>query len=638
MAAVEAPTSRTGLPAEVDRGRTAQLGHRLRFWRSPSDQPAWARPTLLGIAVLASVLYASNLHRSGYAMYYAVAVKSMSVSWPAFWSGAFDPAASITIDKLAGSFALQALSARVFGYHQWSLALPQAVAGVLSVLVMYRLVRRWNGAGAGLLAAGLFAVTPIVASMFGHSMEDGVLTLCLLLAADALAVALVRARLSWLILSGVVIGLGFQTKMLQAWLVLPAFAVTYLFFAPTGWRRRVAHVTIAGGVALAVSLIWVLAWTIVPAQHRPYVDGTTTGNAFAMVFGYNGLDRIGVHLPGALQAGFTQAPSGGGAGSGAWDALLRDRFATQIGWLYPLALTGLALGLARWRRAGFGVVLWGIWLVTVAVVLSRITIQHNAYLAGLAPPLAALAASGVVWGVRAYRDRSARWLLPVILVVQVAWTVWLATRYPSFLPWLTWIAAGTAVLAAGVLAAGALRRGPASAGYTSVAVAVGVAAAVAVPTAWGLSVLNPRYAGTSFEAGAGPSGPVGVRLDDDTTDTLTPAQRRLDSYLREHRDGSIYLAATSSWRIAGQYIVPTGQPYLPLGGFSGATPYPTLAEVQRMVGAGELRYFLLGGTEGVAGITESYLVTGWVLETCAVVPTAEHGGEPGLAVYRCGTT
>lgn len=634
MSTVDAPRTRTApaMPEPDPAGRRPPV-HRLRFWRSPSDQPAWARPALLGIATLATVLYAVNLARSGYAMYYAVAVKSMSVSWPAFWTGAFDPAASITIDKLAGSFLPQALSARILGFHQWSLALPQAVEGVLAVLITYRVVRRWCGAGAGLLAAALFATTPIVASMFGHSMEDGALTLCLMLAADAFGLAMARGSLAWLTAAGGWIGLGFQAKMMQAWLMLPAFLITYLLFARARTRVRVAHLAVSGAMTLAVSLAWVLALTLVPEQHRPYVDGTTSGDAFAMVFGYNGLDRAGFHVPGALVSGFTSGSPAPGGEAGSWTALIQDRFATQIGWLYPLALAGLVLGLVRWRRTGSGTpdrpgfVFWGLWLLTAAAVLSRITIQHNAYLAVLAPPLAALAAAGAVTAWRAYRDGSARWLLPLVVILQAAWTAGLAIRYPSFLPWLAWTAPGIAVLAA----VASWRRPM----HASVA-AVAVAAAVAMPAAWGMSVLDPRYAGTSFEAGAGPSGPVGVRLDDDTTDTLTPARRRLDIYLSEHRDGRTYLAATSSWRTAGQFIVPTGHPYLPLGGFTGAAPFPTLAGVQRMVAAGELRYFVLGGADGIGGNdTESYRITSWVLATCATVPPAEHGGDPDLEVHRC---
>lgn len=150
------------LPLSAD-GSAAAASHRRRweFWRSPEGQPRWARPALLGVAAVAALLYARNLAGAGLAPFYSVAVKSMSVSWKAFCYGAFDPKATITVDKLAGSFLPQALSARIFGFHPWSLALPQVIEGVVSVLVMYRVVRRWAGPVSGVLAAGIFAATPI---------------------------------------------------------------------------------------------------------------------------------------------------------------------------------------------------------------------------------------------------------------------------------------------------------------------------------------------------------------------------------------------------------------------------------------------------------------------------------------------
>jgi 4-amino-4-deoxy-L-arabinose transferase-like glycosyltransferase len=286
-----------GEPPAGDRPR-----RRWQLWRSPAGQPRWARPALLGIAAVAGVLFAWNLSDAGYATFYSVAVKSMSVSWKAFFYGALDPGATVTIDKLAGSFVPQALSARVFGYHQWSLALPQVIEGVVAVLVMYRVVRRWVGPVAGLVAAGLLGLTPVVTSMFGHAMEDGALTVCLVLAVDAYQRAVNHARLRSLLLAGVWVGVGFQCKMLQAWMVVPALAVGYLVVAPVSWRRRLLHVGAAGVVLVAVSASWIALYTVTPAVDRPYVDGSTNNSAFAMVVGYNGLERFGIHVPGSVAA------------------------------------------------------------------------------------------------------------------------------------------------------------------------------------------------------------------------------------------------------------------------------------------------------------------------------------------------
>ncbi|WP_329582021.1 glycosyltransferase family 39 protein [Kitasatospora sp. NBC_01250] len=261
-------------------------------WRSPEGQPAYARPALLGIAAVAGLLYFWGIGQSTYHSFYADAVRSMTESWKAFVFGSYDPANTITLDKLPGFLWPQAVSARIFGFHPWALTLPQAIEGVLSVLVLYRAVRRWAGANAALLAAAAFALTPVLAGLFRTAVEDPLFTLLLLLAADAAQRAAATARLRTLLLAGVWVGLSFQAKMLESWAVLPALAAVYLIAAPTRLRRRLAHIGLAGLVTLVVSASWVLLATVTPAQDRPYIDGTTNNSAFSMVVGYNFLNRF----------------------------------------------------------------------------------------------------------------------------------------------------------------------------------------------------------------------------------------------------------------------------------------------------------------------------------------------------------
>lgn len=256
-------------------------------WRSPEDQPRYARPALLAIAALAGLLYFWGIGQSAYHTFYADAVRSMTESWKAFVFGSYDPANTITLDKLPGFLWPQALSARVFGFHPWALTLPQAVEGVLAVLVLFRAVRRWAGANAGLLAALAFTLTPVVAGLFRTAVEDPLFTLLLLLAADAAQRAARHGRLRSLVLAGVWVGVAFQAKMLEAWAVLPALALVYLVAAPVRLRRRLAHLAVAGLVAVAVSASWVLLATVTPAKDRPYIDGTTDNSAYSMVVGYN---------------------------------------------------------------------------------------------------------------------------------------------------------------------------------------------------------------------------------------------------------------------------------------------------------------------------------------------------------------
>ena len=549
MSAALTPPVSPAVPQALS--RRARPRRRWELWRSPAGQSGWARPALLAVAALAALLYTRNIASADLAPYYSVAVKSMSESWKAFCYGAFDPAATITIDKLAGAFVPQALSARIFGFHPWSLALPQVIEGVVTVLVMYRAVRQWAGEVPGLLAALLLTLTPIVASVFGHPMEDGALTLCLVLAADAWQRAVVTGRLRPLTASGVWVGLGFQAKMLQAWMILPALFIGYLVAVPRrpagdpgdateaearaqGPRlgTRLWQLAVAGLAMLAVSLSWILLFTITPAADRPYVDGSTDNSAFAMVFGYNGLDLFGVSVPGAVSSGpgistGTAGPGGYGGPGGPFglpagsSKLLSGWYGPQAGWLYPLACLGLVAGLYLTRRARrgnpvrCGFLMWGMWLCTAGLVFSLMTtLPHTAYLAMLAPPVAALAAAGIYLLVLLYRtERRSGWLLPAAVAAEVLWAAILWRGYPGFLPRVQ-----VAVLVAGLVAAAALTvarlapRVPRRA--AGVALAVGIAAMLAAPASWSASVLDANYTGTSFDASAGPParGPRPVQL------------------------------------------------------------------------------------------------------------------------------
>jgi 4-amino-4-deoxy-L-arabinose transferase-like glycosyltransferase len=296
--------------------------------QSPAQQaagePPWARPAVGVLAAFAAVMFGWQASRNGVNPLYASAARSMTESWHAFFYNAIDPASSITLDKLGGFVWPEAISARIFGFHAWSLALPVAIEGVITVVVMYRLVRRWAGPAAGVAAAGLFTLTPVIASLFGRSgVEDAALTMCLVLAASAWQKAVASGRLRSLLLAGFWVGAAFQAKMAEAWAVVPAFAIVYLIAAPPRLRKRAGHVLAAGVLALAVSFAWMTAIQLTPAGDRPYIDGSTNNNVFSMVLGYNALGRFGSlgvsssgtgSVPG-FGGGFRHGGARGGAGA-----------------------------------------------------------------------------------------------------------------------------------------------------------------------------------------------------------------------------------------------------------------------------------------------------------------------------------
>ncbi|HEX2805957.1 MAG TPA: glycosyltransferase family 39 protein, partial [Kineosporiaceae bacterium] len=263
----------------------------------PPADPSWAKPALAALLGLTAVLYLWGLSASGWGnAFYAAAVQAGTVSWKAFFYGSSDAGNSITVDKTPLSLWVMVASARIFGVNSWSILAPQAVMGVATVGVLYASVRRWFGAAAGLIAGLVLALTPVAVLMFRFDNPDASLVLLLTLGAYAMIRALdaaaSRAGTRWLVLAGVLVGLAFMSKMLQALLVVPAFALVYLLFAAVPLRRRLGRLVLSG-VGLIVSAGWWIAVVeLVPASMRPYIGGSQTNSVFDLMLGYNGFGRL----------------------------------------------------------------------------------------------------------------------------------------------------------------------------------------------------------------------------------------------------------------------------------------------------------------------------------------------------------
>src|SRR2546429_107968 len=231
------------------------------------------------VLCLAAALRLWRLDQNGFGNeYYTAGVRSMSLSWHNFLYGSFDPAGFISVDKPPVALWIQVASVKLFGFHALSVLIPQALEGVAAVTLLYHLVQRRFGAAAGLLAALFLALTPVSVAIDRSSNTDSCLVLVLLLAAWALTLAVEQGRWPLLALAMALVGLGFNVKMLAAFVVLPTFVLVYLVGAPLAWRRRVVDLAVAGVALTAVSLSWVLVFDLTPPDRRPYA-GTTNQNS-----------------------------------------------------------------------------------------------------------------------------------------------------------------------------------------------------------------------------------------------------------------------------------------------------------------------------------------------------------------------
>jgi len=466
-------------------------------------EPRWARRALIGLLLLTAVAYMWDLSASGYAnSFYAAAVQAGTKSWKAFFFGSIDSSNFITVDKPPASLWVMELSGRIFGFSSWSMLVPQALEGVAAVALLHASVKRWFGAGAGLAAGALLAITPVAALMFRFNNPDSLLVCLLVAAAYCLTRALERAGTRWVLAAGTLVGLAFLAKMMQAFLVLPAFGLVYLVAAPTGLRRRVVQLC-AGGVAIVLSAGWWVAIVALwPTGSRPFIDGSSNNSIINLILGYNGLGRL-----------FGQSGPGGGGGAGAnfsgpagvlrlFDSLMGG----QASWLLPASLLALAVGLWSSRRAvrtdrtRAAMILWGGWLLVSAVVFSFSSgIIHTYYTVALAPAIAALVAitGSVLWKQR--HRLSARALMALGVALTAGWAYVLLHRTPSWEPWLTpLILASAAVGILWLLSAPALRL----ARSASVACAtLAIVACVAGPVAYSAQTITTAHTGSIPSAG-----------------------------------------------------------------------------------------------------------------------------------------
>jgi 4-amino-4-deoxy-L-arabinose transferase-like glycosyltransferase len=474
-----------------------------------------ARLALLMVSAFAAGLYLWNLTVSGYANeYYSAAAQAAATSWKAFFFCSLDAANFITIDKPPLATWLMGLSVRLFGLSSWSILLPQALLGVATVALLFLIVRRAFGTVAAFIAGIAMALTPAAVLIFRYDNPDALLTFLLVASAGALLRAAETGRLRWLAVAGLLVGLAFNTKYMQAYLVVPGFAVTYLIAGAGSLRRRLGGVVVLGVTTLLASAWWVAIVELLPTASRPYIGGSNTNSALELLLGYDGLSRIfgffGLdRAAGPAGGGAGVGGGGGGAGFGGAAGILRllnDQFAGQTAWLIPFALAALLGGLWIHRRASrtdaarAAYLLWGSWLLVTAAVFSLMGgIIHSYYAVALAPAIAALVGAGAVELWRFRRDsRAGGLLLATGILCSGALSAAILWRTPAFAPGLgvsiLVVAGGAAAFLAFPMARRARR-------LSMVAASLALVALLAGPAAYAADTIASAHAGGDPSAG-----------------------------------------------------------------------------------------------------------------------------------------
>jgi len=534
----------------------------------------WA--AFAAVLLVAAVLRLVRLEDNGVGTaYYAAGVRSMLQGAWLFFYNAFDPAGFISLDKPPVAFWIQTIFAAVLGYSGWAIHLPQALAGIASVALLYRLVRPL-GAPAAIVAGLLLAIMPVAVAIDRSNNTDSWLILFLLLAAR---VAL-RGRGLSLVVAMTLLGLAFNTKMLAALVCGPALLIAWLLAGTLDWRRRLGWMTAAAVALAVVSLSWAAVFDLTPKANRPYAGSSHDNSMLELIVLHNGLERF-VRNPPAPAPAPTPAPQQRFV---AYDAvpvgplrLADPALAMQFAWTLPLAVLG---AIFAWRRRRAQVALWSVWALTYAIVYSLAGgIFHAYYLSTLGPPLAALAGIGCfeLW-------RRGSMHLAVGLGAAALWQAYIAG---ASLGWDSiWVGFPAVALLAAIAAAWRDKRPP---------TVIGGVALLVLPALWSLSAVfspgNLTLPSASLPRWLGKDDGRGPILSRNWT-ALTD-DPRLQAFLQKNRGKARYLLAAPNALLAAPVIIGTGQPVMAFGGFFGNDPVMSVDAFARVVERGEVRYVVL---------------------------------------------
>jgi 4-amino-4-deoxy-L-arabinose transferase-like glycosyltransferase len=540
--------------------------------------------------------------------FYDAAVRSMGLSWHNFFFGAFEPGASVSIDKPPVDLWLQVVSVKVFGFTSTTLKLPEAFAGIATVPLLFLAVRRMWSTNAGLAAAAALAVLPVDVITSRSDTMDGVMMMLIVLALLLILRACDTGRSRWLLAGAAVMGLAFDVKILESLVALPALALIALMGFPAPRGRRVLALAAAGAVYVVVALAWLTATLLVPAHDRPWAIGASNGSAWNAVFVFNGSDRLGGKSP---EPQFTVYEAGHKypvATQSQRDHIpivppSPTRLLARIG---PLSgerlgmelLAALLLGIPAllWnvrrrraaangdeddgdderveRRLGLAVAAGlGLWLLTGIALFSHMARLHPRYVESLVPAVAATLGIGAAWASEA-RGRARL----VVLAVSLAVVLFYGERllFGTTSEW--WI---SLLGALGALALAALARWPGvPASWRSLIAPSGVLALT-------LCAVLAISVGTDITA-----------IDNHVTDAgyvgALPVQEQhlVSNYLRAHQGSARYEVAAQSATQIGSLVVQDARPIVILTSY-GARVFTSVDKLQRLIAAGEVRYAFL---------------------------------------------
>jgi len=617
--------------------------------------------------LLASWLNIYNLWTQGYGnSYYAAAIKNMLTSFKAFFFVSYDSVGFISVDKAPLSLWLDTFFAKLFGFNGFIILLPHALAGIFVTFLTYHIARHVFGRFPAFLAALTITLSPVNVAVYRNNTPDALLLVFVLLAILFLLRYLENFRWQDLMLSAVMVGLGFNTKMLQAYLVLPALLGILLLFSKGGWKKRILNMLGYLSVVLLISFIWITIVDLTPTSLRPFVGGSENNSAWNLAFAYNGAQRL-------LGESGVGGRNGFNTGEKGLQRLFLGEMGTQSGWFLASVIL-----FSMWVAVRIAPKLWQMVrgkattfekrerfnLFNVAFLLvgylffSYAGFFHSYYLNLFALPIAFLL-GGVFEEIRL--TPASKWL-PGLLIASLPVQIFLIlqAQYAQMLiPVISICAIASIVsyllkpvqwrwLSTGLLLFSLFVTPLVWSGYTT------LLGNTASPIIFGGPQVRSGNDGQFPPPGANPPA-----RDGNFQPPMPPGNGQFPpnggmgggmfgasqinaemlAYLKANSNGEKYFLAVLSQNEASGYILSEGiGNIMTLGGFSGRDQALTLAEFQQKIANGEVRYFYLGGDRqmgagdgnnsnaananpnGGGRFNANSEITEWVQANCSQVP------------------
>ncbi|EKQ56795.1 MULTISPECIES: glycosyltransferase family 39 protein [unclassified Clostridium] len=622
---------------------------------------------LIPVLILSAVLNFANLKLEGYGnIYYAAGVKSMLQNFRNFFFVSFDPSGFVTIDKPPLGFWIQTISAKMFGFSGWSLILPQALSGVISVGLIYYLVKRSFGNMSGIVAALCLAVTPIFVAASRNNTIDNLLVLVLLFACWALSIAAEKGKVKYLIISLVLIGIGFNIKMVEAYMVAPAIYITYLLSSMITFKRKILHLSIGTIILLLVSLSWAIVVDLIPKDVRPYIGSSTNNSVIELIIGHNGLERLGLSNKSKISGksnssnfsinaraidstiNRTMLNLSGGSTVNIEDSLKANMFrlisnkniSDQISWLLPLAFFGFfSAAINEKLKPPFNnskkidLLLWFLWLFPEFIYFSSTKDSfHTYYLTTMAPPIAALVGIGIIAMWEFYKEKTWKsYLLPAAISINGGIEILiLSYNYNKSIVYKS-VILETAILvfvSCIILSiVNPFRINKSTLGHiekkeygddyklikvkiiNKIVVSAALIGILIPPTVWSFTPIFYRMDPTSPSAGLELASNRQISIVNNS---------KLIKFLKANKSGEKYLVAVpSAMNYAADLIIQTGEPVMTIGGFSGFDKIITIDQFEQLVASKEIRYVIVKegqGSESFNVGNPNHPLTDWIIK------------------------